>query len=124
MFYFPYPQPQCQSKPKFQSKRKNSQLHDLVQELKKTTEDSRSQFEETLTPSRRTNKLAPPPLRVRLLSATLQNRAMAAGAVLFQQEYPSGASPPKYGAERKESIESLRSWELKAIESLYELEKV
>jgi hypothetical protein len=127
IFYFPYPrpQPQCQWKPKFQSKRKNSRLHDLVQELKKTTEDSRSQSEETLTPSRRTNKLALPPLRVRLLSATLQNRAMATGAVLFQQEYSSGASsPPKYGTESKGSMESLHSWELKAIESLYELEKV
>jgi hypothetical protein len=50
---------------------------------------------------------------------------MAAGAALFQQEYSSGASsPPKCCTGGKESIESLHSWELKAIESLYELEKV
>lgn len=94
----------------------------MVQELKKTTKDSRSQFEECLPPSQRTNKLAPPPLRVRLLSASLQNRAMA-----IREASTRGSLSPEYSTENKENRESakyLYGVELRHIASLYDMEKI
>ena len=69
------------------------------------------------------------PLRIRLLSTSLQSRALATRDVLFQHEAPNAVShvPSEHGDEAKCDLQMnqpLNGWELRVIESLYELEKI